>query len=155
MTTEAQPDKLLLLDGNSLAFRAFFALHNSLDHFTNSQGLHTNAIYTFSNMLDSLLAAEQPTHVLVAFDAGKTTFRTELFPDYKGNRSKTPTEFAEQLPYINQLLDAYGLTHYQLPNYEADDIIGTLAQAAADKMPVTVVTGDRDLTQLTTANTTV
>ncbi|MFC6315253.1 DNA polymerase I [Lapidilactobacillus achengensis] len=155
MTTEAQPDKLLLLDGNSLAFRAFFALHNSLDRFTNSQGLHTNAIYTFSNMLDSLLAAEQPTHVLVAFDAGKTTFRTEMFPDYKGNRSKTPTEFAEQLPYINQLLDAYGLTHYQLPNYEADDIIGTLAQAAADKMPVTVVTGDRDLTQLTTANTTV
>lgn len=152
---DVKQNKLLLLDGNSLAFRAFFALHNSLDRFTNSEGLHTNALYTFSNMLETILAAEQPTHMLVAFDAGKTTFRTKMFDDYKGNRSKTPTELSEQLPYFSNYLDALGIAHYQLVDYEADDIIGTLAAEAQGKMPVTIITGDRDLTQLTTDNTTV
>ncbi|MFD1410816.1 DNA polymerase I [Lapidilactobacillus gannanensis] len=152
---DVKQDKLLLLDGNSLAFRAFFALHNSLDRFTNSEGLHTNALYTFSNMLETILAAEQPTHMLVAFDAGKTTFRTQMFDDYKGNRSKTPSELSEQLPYFGEYLDALGIAHYQLVDYEADDIIGTLAKEAQGQMPVTIITGDRDLTQLTTANTTV
>ena len=155
MAQTDQNEKLLLLDGNSLAFRAFFALHNSLDRFTNQEGLHTNALYTFSNMLDSLLASEQPTHMLVAFDAGKTTFRTKMFDDYKGTRSKTPAELSEQMPYFNKLLDAYGIAHYQLADYEADDIIGTLAKEANGEMPVVVVTGDRDLTQLTSDNTTV
>ncbi|WP_125606538.1 DNA polymerase I [Lapidilactobacillus bayanensis] len=155
MSQTDQTKKLLLLDGNSLAFRAFFALHNSLDKFTNQEGLHTNALYTFSNMLDNLLASEQPTNVLVAFDAGKTTFRTKMFDDYKGTRSKTPAELSEQMPYFSTLLDAYGIAHYQLADYEADDIIGTLAKEAAGEMPVVVVTGDRDLTQLTSANTTV
>lgn len=155
MAQTNKTEKLLLLDGNSLAFRAFFALHNALDKFTNQEGLHTNALYTFGNMLDSLLASEQPTNMLVAFDAGKTTFRTKMFDDYKGTRSKTPTELSEQMPYFNTLLDAYGIAHYQLADYEADDIIGTLAKEAVGKMPVVVVTGDRDLTQLTSENTTV
>ncbi|KRM11282.1 polA protein [Lapidilactobacillus concavus DSM 17758] len=155
MAQTEQNQKLLLLDGNSLAFRAFFALHNSLDCFTNQEGLHTNALYTFSNMLDNLLESEQPTHMLVAFDAGKTTFRTKLFTEYKGTRSKTPAELSEQMPYFGELLDAYGIAHYQLADYEADDIIGTLAAEMAGQMPVVVVTGDRDLTQLTSENTTV
>lgn len=155
MSQSDQTKKLLLLDGNSLAFRAFFALHNSLDKFTNQEGLHTNALYTFSNMLDNILASEQPTNILVAFDAGKTTFRTKIFDDYKGTRSKTPAELSEQMPYFNTLLDAYGIAHYQLADYEADDIIGTLAKEAVGEMPVVVITGDRDLTQLTSDNTTV
>ncbi|WP_076799656.1 DNA polymerase I [Latilactobacillus curvatus] len=148
--------KLLLVDGNSVAFRAFFAMHQALDHFTNQSGLHTNAIYAFKNMLDIILKKIEPTHVLVAFDAGKTTFRTEQFADYKGGRSKTPPELTEQFPYIRELLTAYGIQSYELANFEADDIIGTLAkQAEADGFTVDIVTGDRDLTQLTTSQTTV
>ena len=90
--------KLLLIDGSSVAFRAFFALYNQIDRFRNNNGLHTNAIYGFHLMLDNLLERIQPTHVLVAFDAGKTTFRTEMFADYKAGRAKTPEEFREQFP---------------------------------------------------------
>ncbi|RRK09888.1 DNA polymerase I [Lactiplantibacillus garii] len=148
--------KLLLIDGNSVAFRAFFALHNQLERFTNADGLHTNAIYGFNTMLDHMIKAVEPTDMLVAFDAGKTTFRTKMFDDYKGGRAKTPGEFSEQMPYIKQLLDAYGIQHYELKDFEADDIIGTLAgQADAAGYTTTVVTGDRDLTQLTTDHTTV
>lgn len=148
--------KLLLIDGNSVAFRAFFAMHQALDHFTNQDGLHTNAIYAFKNMLDILLKKIEPSHVLVAFDAGKTTFRTAEYSDYKGGRSKTPPELSEQFPYIRELLAAYGIKSYELADFEADDIIGTLAQAAeADGFTVDIVTGDRDLTQLTTDKTTV
>lgn len=148
--------KLLLIDGNSVAFRAFFALHNQLERFTNADGLHTNAIYGFNTMLDRMIKAVEPTDMLVAFDAGKTTFRTKMFDDYKGGRAKTPGEFSEQMPYIKKLLDAYGIQHYELKDYEADDIIGTLAgQADAAGYTTTVVTGDRDLTQLTTDQTTV
>lgn len=148
--------KLLLIDGNSLMFRAFFALHNALDHFTNKDGLHTNAIYAFKNMLDHILETVAPTHVLVAFDAGKTTFRTAKYEDYKGGRSKMPSELAEQLPYMRQFLDCYGIKWYELKDYEADDIVGTMAhQAEQAGFDVTIVTGDRDLTQLTTAKVTV
>ncbi|MFC6164772.1 DNA polymerase I [Lactiplantibacillus dongliensis] len=148
--------KLLLIDGNSVAFRAFFALHNQLDRFVNADGLHTNAIYGFNTMLDHMIKAVNPTDMLVAFDAGKTTFRTAMFDNYKGGRAKTPGEFSEQMPYIKQLLDAYGIQHYELKDYEADDIIGTLAgQADAAGYTTTVVTGDRDLTQLTTDHTTI
>lgn len=149
-------DKLLLIDGNSIAFRSFFALHNSLEKFKNPDGLHTNAIFGFNKMLDSILKQYQPTAALVAFDAGKTTFRTEMYDDYKGGRSKTPPELSEQMPYIKQLLTGYGIKTYELPNYEADDIIGTLSLAAErDNYEVVVVTGDRDLTQLSSAETTV
>ena len=143
--------KLLLVDGNSVAFRAFFALHNSLERFKNKNGLHTNAIYAFNNMFENVMDREKPTHVLVAFDAGNTTFRTAMYSDYKGGRSKTPGEFREQMPYLRELLVGLGVKHYELDNYEADDIIGTLAHRAAEEgFDVVVLSGDRDLTQLTT-----
>jgi DNA polymerase-1 len=148
--------KLLLVDGNSVAYRAFFALHNSLERFKNSAGLHTNAIYAFHTMIENVLEKEQPTHVLVAFDAGKTTFRTAMYADYKAGRSKTPGEFREQLPYVREMVNYLGMQYYELPNYEADDIIGTLAtKASAEEYEVVVVSGDRDLTQLASENVTV
>ncbi|MGT2895064.1 DNA polymerase I [Streptococcus entericus] len=151
-------NKLLLIDGSSVAFRAFFALYNQIDRFKNANGLHTNAIYGFHLMLDSLLARLQPTHVLVAFDAGKTTFRTTLYADYKAGRAKTPDEFREQFPYLRELLTARGIAYYELADYEADDIIGTLATMAEQDsldFTITIVSGDKDLIQLTDANTTV
>lgn len=152
----AEKKRLLLIDGNSVAFRAFFAMHNQLERFVNHAGLHTNAIYGFKLMLDKILAEVDPQNVLVAFDAGKVTFRTKAYADYKGGRSKTPGELSEQFPYLKELLTAYGIKNYELPNYEADDIIGTMAKRAEDEgYQVTIVTGDRDLTQLTTDNTTV
>ncbi|MEI5988880.1 DNA polymerase I [Enterococcus termitis] len=144
-------NKLLLVDGNSVAFRAFFALHNSLERFKNKNGLHTNAVYAFNNMFENVMTKENPTHVLVAFDAGKTTFRTEFYPEYKAGRSKTPGEFKEQMPYIRELLTGLGVKYYELDNYEADDIIGTLAtKVPKDEFDVVVLSGDRDLTQLAT-----
>ncbi|GAB5057425.1 DNA polymerase I [Companilactobacillus alimentarius] len=151
-----QNKKLLLIDGNSVSFRAFFAMHNVLDKFVNGDGIHTNALYAFNNMLDLILKDEKPTHTLVAFDAGKTTFRTEMFKEYKGTRAKTPPELMEQLPLIQDLLNYRGIKTYRLPNYEADDIIGTMSRKAEkDGMDVTIITGDRDLTQLTTDKVTV
>lgn len=146
--------KLLLIDGNSLAFRAFYAL--PVDNFTNSAGLHTNAIYAFKNMLDVFLKEFDPSNILVAFDAGKITFRNKMYEDYKGGRAKTPAEFSEQLPVIRELLTDMGIKSYELPNYEADDIIGTMAKKGEkDGFKVTIVTGDRDLTQLASDKTTV
>ena len=107
-------NKLLLIDGSSVAFRAFFALYNQIDRFKNANGLHTNAVYGFNLMLSHLLERIQPTHVLVAFDAGKTTFRTEMYADYKGGRAKTPDEFREQFPFIREQLDHLGIRHYEL-----------------------------------------
>ena len=150
-----QEKTLLLVDGNSVAFRAFFALQN-VSSFTNHAGLHTNAVYVFKKILDNILKKYSPANVLVAFDAGKTTFRTKKFTDYKGGRSKTPGELSEQFPYIKQLLVAYGIQNYELTDYEADDIIGTLSrQGEKAGYQVVVVTGDRDLTQLATEQTTV
>jgi len=144
-------NKLLLVDGNSVAFRAFYALHSSLERFKNPSGLHTNAIYAFNLMFENVMEKEKPSHVLVAFDAGKTTFRNEMYEDYKGGRAKTPGELNEQLPYIRELINGLGISYYELKNYEADDIIGTLAeQVDKDKFDVTILTGDRDLTQLAT-----
>ncbi len=151
------PKKLLLIDGNSVAFKAFYALYTSMDRFVNSEGLHTSAMYGFNLMLNKVLEDEQPTDMLVAFDAGKTTFRTKMFDDYKGGRSKTPTELSEQFPFLKEMLAARGIKTYELPDYEADDIIGTLAKKAEDAgdYETVIVTGDRDLTQLTSATTTV
>lgn len=148
--------QLLLIDGNSVAFRAFFALHSQLGKFTNRDGLHTTAIYGFNLMLDHILDVVKPDAALVAFDAGKTTFRTEMYSDYKGGRDKTPPELSEQMPYLRELITARGIRSYDLANYEADDIIGTLAnEATAKGYQTTIVTGDRDLTQLSTDSTTV
>ncbi|HEM2729164.1 TPA: DNA polymerase I [Streptococcus suis] len=151
-------NKLLLIDGSSVAFRAFFALYNQIDRFKSPTGLHTNAIYGFNLMLDHMMKRIEPTHILVAFDAGKTTFRTEMYADYKAGRAKTPDEFREQFPFIRQMLDAMGVKHYELDQYEADDIIGTLDKMAErTEVPfgVTIVSGDKDLIQLTDENTVV
>ncbi|WP_314208829.1 DNA polymerase I [Vagococcus salmoninarum] len=145
-------NKLLLIDGNSVAFRAFYAIQN-FEAFKTKSGLHTNAILFFNNMLDNLMEKEKPSHVLIAFDAGKTTFRHAFFDDYKAGRSKTPGEFKEQMPYIRELIEAFGIKHYELADYEADDIIGTMTRLAdPEEFEVVVVSGDKDLTQLATDN---
>ncbi|MDQ1144785.1 DNA polymerase-1 [Bacillus sp. SORGH_AS 510] len=144
--------KLVLIDGNSIAYRAFFAL----PLLNNDKGIHTNAAYGFTMMLMKILEDEKPTHMLVAFDAGKTTFRHKTFGEYKGGRQKTPPELSEQFPFIRELLDAYGISRYELENYEADDIIGTLSLSAEkDGYEVKVISGDKDLTQLSSPHTTV
>lgn len=144
--------KIVLLDGNSLAYRAFFAL----PLLTNDKGIHTNAAYGFTMMLENIMENEKPTHVLVAWDAGKTTFRHSTFTEYKGGRQKTPPELSEQFPYIRKLVDAFGIAQYEKELYEADDIIGTLSKEnrAADA-EVVVISGDKDLTQLADDQTTV
>lgn len=144
--------KIVLLDGNSLAYRAFFAL----PLLTNDQGIHTNAVYGFTMMLQNILEEEQPTHILVAWDAGKTTFRHATYKEYKGGRQKTPSELSEQFPYMRKLLKAYNIPQYELDQYEADDIIGTLSKKGnEEETEVVIISGDKDLTQLTTDLTTV
>lgn len=145
-------NKLVLIDGNSLSFRAFYAL----PLLSNHAGIHTNAVYVFAMLLEKIIKEEKPNHFLVAFDAGKTTFRHSKYSEYKGGRQKTPPELSEQFPYIRQLLDAYHIKRYELDNYEADDIIGTLSrQADEEDFETIIITGDRDLTQLATDNVTI
>ncbi|MBM7660577.1 DNA polymerase-1 [Bacillus mesophilus] len=145
-------NKIVLIDGNSLAYRAFFAL----PLLSNDKGVHTNAVYGFTMILMRILEEEKPSHILVAFDAGKTTFRHSTFQEYKGGRQKTPPELSEQMPFIRELLDAYKIKRYELENYEADDIIGTLSkQAENEDTEIKVITGDKDLLQLVSDKTTV
>ncbi|BAU29514.1 DNA polymerase I [Aneurinibacillus soli] len=142
--------KLIIIDGNSIANRAFYAL----PLLTNNEGLYTNAVYGFTMMLMRILEEEKPTHVLVAFDAGKVTFRTEGYKDYKGTRQKTPGELSAQFPLMKELLDAFSIAHYELPGYEADDIIGTMsAQAEANGYSTLIVSGDKDMLQLVSDRT--
>ncbi|MEK4147043.1 DNA polymerase I [Robertmurraya sp. FSL W8-0741] len=144
--------KLVLIDGNSIAYRAFFAL----PLLNNDKGIHTNAVYGFTMMLMKILEEEKPSHIMVAFDAGKTTFRHKTYSEYKGGRQKTPPELSEQFPYIRELLDAYRIPRYELENFEADDIIGTLSlKAEQDGFNVKIISGDKDLTQLSSEKTTV
>jgi DNA polymerase I len=138
--------RLLLLDGHSLAYRAFFALPPDL---ATTDGQPTNAVYGFTSMLIKMLPDEQPTHVAVAFDRGEPTFRHEQYVEYKANRRETPAEFRSQLPLIFEVLDALGIARLSVPGYEADDIIATLASQAVEAgMDVLIVTGDRDVLQL-------
>jgi DNA polymerase I len=138
--------RLLLLDGHSLAYRAFFALPPDL---ATTTGQPTNAVYGFTSMVIKMLQDEQPTHVAVAFDRGEPTFRHEQYVEYKANRRETPADFRSQLPLIFEVLDALGITRLSVPGYEADDIIATLAvQAVEEGMDVLIVTGDRDVLQL-------
>ncbi|SDI22123.1 DNA polymerase I [Dolosicoccus paucivorans] len=139
--------KIVLIDGSSLAYRAFYSIFN-IERFKNKDGLHTNALYSFNRMLDNILDQFKPTHILVAWDKSNITFRNKLFEDYKAGRSKTPSEFKEQMPYFRVLLDGYGISHYELLNYEADDIIGTLAKSSNPEDEVIVISGDKDLIQL-------
>ena len=146
--------RLLLIDGHSMAYRAFFAL--PAENFTTAQGQHTNAIYGFATMLISLLKDERPTHVAVAFDVSRKTFRTDIFPDYKANRAKTPDEFRSQMSYLNDLVTGFGITQFALEGYEADDLIATITkQAEREGAEVLICTGDRDSFQLVTEKTTV
>lgn len=145
-------NKLVLIDGNSLIYRAFFAL----PLLNNDKGVYTNAVYGFTTIIMRILEEEKPTHMLVAFDAGKTTFRHETYKEYKGGRQKTPPELSEQLPLTKELLDAFHILHYQLDQYEADDIIGTLTQDAKKKnWDIKIISGDHDLLQLVSSNVTV
>jgi DNA polymerase-1 len=137
-----------------MAYRAFFAL--PAENFTTAQGQHTNAIYGFATMLLSLLSSEKPTHVAVAFDVSRKTFRSEIFPEYKANRAKTPDEFRSQMSYLHELVTAFGITTFEVEGFEADDIIATIAkQAERENAEVFICTGDRDSFQLVNEKTTV
>lgn len=145
-------NKLVLIDGNSILYRAFFAL----PLLNNDKGVYTNAVFGFTTMLLRILEEEKPTHILVAFDAGKTTFRHSTYKEYKGGRQKTPPELSEQFSLVKELLDAFQIPHYQLEQYEADDIIGTLsAQGKEKEWNVTVISGDKDMLQLVSDHVTV
>lgn len=145
---------LMLLDGNSLAFRAFYAL--PAENFRTKNGLTTNAVYGFTAMLINLLRDEAPTHVAAAFDVSRQTFRAERYPEYKATRSATPDEFRGQIDITKEVLNALGITVLAEAGYEADDIIATLAtQADEAGYQVLVVTGDRDSLQLVNPNVTV
>ena len=146
--------RLLLLDGHSLAYRAFYAL--PVENFSTTTGQPTNAVFGFTSMLINVLRDERPTHVAVAFDVSRQTFRTESFPEYKANRASSPAEFAGQVDLIREILVALGIPVLSIEGYEADDIIATLVRRSADRdMSVDIVTGDRDAFQLVSDRVTV
>ncbi len=146
--------RLLLLDGHSLAYRAFFAL--PVENFSTTTGQHTNAVYGFTSMLINVLRDEAPTHVAVAFDVSRQTFRSETYADYKANRSASPSEFSGQVSLVKEVLDALRIPYVEKPGFEADDVIGTLAtQARAEDFEVLICSGDRDSFQLVDEHTTV
>lgn len=144
--------RLLLIDGHSMAFRAFYAL--PVENFSTSGGQHTNAVYGFLSMLSNIVSEEKPDAIAVAFDVGRKTFRTEMFPDYKAQREAAPEEFKGQVDIIRDTLETLGITTLSRENYEADDILATLATQAQDYETL-IVTGDRDYLQLVTDSTTV
>ncbi len=146
--------RLLLIDGHSMAYRAFFAL--PVDNFKTSEGQPTNAVYGFASMLINLIKEEQPTHIAIAFDVSRKTFRTQKFPEYKANRASTPDEFRSQMSHINEMVDCFAIKHFELPGFEADDIIASFAKKAeAQGFEVLICTGDRDSFQLVNDQTTV
>ena len=152
MSNNAQPT-LMVIDGHSLAFRAFYAL--PVDSFRTADGQHTNAIHGFISMMLNLLAKEKPTHLAVAFDISRFSFRTREYPEYKGTRGETPPEFIGQVPLLQDALHAMGVTTITKEDYEADDILATLAaQGSAQNFKVLVVSGDRDTIQLIDDNVT-
>src|SRR6476659_409954 len=148
------PSRLLLLDGHSLAYRAFFAL--PVENFSTTTGQSTNAVYGFTAMLINVLRDEQPTHLAVAFDVSRQTFRSEQYAEYKANRSKSPSEFQGQVSLIKEVLSALRVPFVEKDGFEADDIIGTLAtQAMTEDFEVLICSGDRDSFQLVNDRTTV
>ena len=145
---------LMVIDGHSLAFRAFYAL--PVDSFMAPDGQHTNAIHGFISMFLGLLKKEEPTHVAVAFDVSRFSFRTRVYPEYKATRGETPSEFIGQVPLLQEALHAMGVPTLTKEDYEADDILATLAtQGAKAGMDVLVVSGDRDTLQLVNERVTV
>jgi DNA polymerase-1 len=154
MSLKAAPPRLLLVDGNSLAYRAFYAL--PLESFSTHTGQPTNAAYGFCTMFLNVLQNEAPTHAAVAFDVSRKTFRTERFAQYKANREKSPDEFISQLPLIDKFLDAFKIKSLRKEGFEADDLIATMAKSAAAKgYQVLILTGDRDAFQLANESITV
>ncbi len=148
------PGRLLLLDGHSLAYRAFFAL--PAENFSTTTGQPTNAVYGFTAMLINVLRDEQPTHIAVAFDRGEPTFRHEQYVEYKANRRETPDDFRSQLSLIFEVLDALGISRLSVAGFEANDVIATLAtRATSEGMDVLIVSGDRDVLQLVDEHVTV
>ncbi|WP_028985050.1 DNA polymerase I [Sporichthya polymorpha] len=146
--------RLLLLDGHSLAYRAFYAL--PVENFSTTTGSPTNAVYGFTSMLINTLRDEAPTHLAVCFDISRATFRSEAFPEYKANRTSTPDEFRPQVSLIREVLDALKIPVVTAEGYEADDVIATLAvQAEAENFEVLILTGDRDSFQLVSDHVTV
>ena len=140
-------DKLVLIDGNSIVNRAFYGVPD----LTNREGLHTNAIYGFLNILLKILDEENPTHLLVAFDVKAPTFRHEMFDEYKGTRKPMPGELREQIPVLKEILSSMNIQMKEQAGIEADDILGTMAKTGeAQGMEVSVVSGDRDFLQLAT-----
>jgi len=145
-------DKIILLDGNSLSYRAFYAM----PALQNKSGLYTNSVYGFTLMLERMLEDIKPKYALVAFDKGKQTFRHKTYQDYKGTRDKTPDELVEQFGYVRELLDSYGIKYEEHFDYEADDIIGSYAKLAEKAgLEVIIISGDKDLTQLASDNITI
>src|SRR5215472_1453237 len=150
----ARHELLLLLDGHSLAYRAFFAL--PAENFSTTTGQPTNAVYGFTAMLINVLRDERPSHIAVAFDRAEPTFRHEQFVEYKATRREAPADFRGQLSLIFEVLDALGISRLSVPGYEADDIIATLAsEATGSGMRVLIVSGDRDVLQLVSDDVTV
>ncbi|RQX22066.1 DNA polymerase I, partial [Micromonospora chalcea] len=143
----ATTPRLLLVDGHSLAYRAFFAL--PVENFSTTTGQPTNAVYGFTSMLINVLRDEQPTHIVVAFDVSRRSFRTEKYSEYKAGRSETPTDFKGQVSLVKEVLAALRVPVVEKEGYEADDVIATLACQARDQgMDVLITTGDRDAFQL-------
>ena len=154
MVDMKHPEHLLLVDGHSLAYRAFYAL--PLDNFSTSSGQPTNAVFGFTSMLINAIKDEKPTHLAIAFDVSRETFRREMFAEYKANRAKSPDEFRSQLPLITEVIEAMQIPGIQVKGYEADDIIATLAKQGEKKgMRVSILTGDRDSYQLVNESITV
>ncbi|GAA0518796.1 DNA polymerase I [Paractinoplanes deccanensis] len=154
MSEDAQTPRLLLLDGHSLAYRAFHALPK--ENFSTQTGQHTNAVFGFTSMLINMLRDEKPTHIVVAFDVSRVSFRTERYPEYKAGRSATPPEFQGQVSLVKEILDALRIPYVEKPGFEADDVIATLACQARDAgMEVLISSGDRDALQLVDEHITV
>ena len=154
MTKTPSAGRLLLLDGHSLAYRAFYAL--PVENFSTTTGSPTNAVYGFTSMLINTLRDEAPTHLAVAFDVSRATFRSEAFPEYKANRTSTPDEFRPQVSLIREVLDALRIQVVAVEGYEADDAIATIAvQAEKEGFDVLILTGDRDAFQLVSDQVTV
>ena len=141
--------KIILIDGNNLMFRSYYATAYSGNLMKNSKGFYTNALYGFVNMMNKIIDEEKPTHIAVAFDIGKN-FRKDLYKEYKDGRNKTPDELKMQMPVAKKILDAMGIKHYEIENYEADDIIGTLSKRAYidPDFEALIVSSDKDLLQL-------
>ena len=149
-------DKILLIDGNSIVYRAFYgSAYGPAGIMTNSKGFPVNAISTFNRMITKSISMYEPSHVFVAFDAGKQTFRHEKLESYKGGRQSTPPELIQQFPEVKKMLGLMGIKSYEIKNIEADDIIGTLSKNFSEFSEVLVLSSDKDLHQLVKERVTV